>query len=183
MTNTPVTVPPDRNLGDPGHINDHNLLAAGIKTLDSKLQASIGKILQVVRATDTTDRTTTSTSYVDVTGMSVTITPQKSTSALILIGQGYLQSLFAGPTAITYLQITDSSNKVQSGAEETLIGHENSTQTETQSTLSSFTIIGYATPATTSAVTYKMRFKTNGATGNIVNATNTGQMYAIEVSA
>ncbi len=41
-----------------------------------------GKILQVVRATDSTSRSTTSTSFVDVTGMTVTITPQDQTVSL-----------------------------------------------------------------------------------------------------
>ncbi len=40
-----------------------------------------GKVLQVVRETDSSLRTTNSTSFVDVAGMSVTITPQKSDSA------------------------------------------------------------------------------------------------------
>ena len=39
-----------------------------------------GKVLQVVRATDSTQRTTNNTDWEDVTGMSVTITPQKSNS-------------------------------------------------------------------------------------------------------
>jgi len=64
MTDTPVEVPPDRNLGDPGHINDHNLLSAGIEALDSKLASKLAAadqtIIQIVRATDSTDRTTTS---------------------------------------------------------------------------------------------------------------------------
>ena len=47
-------------------------------------------ILQVVRATDTTNRTTTSSSYVDVTGMTVTITPNSDTSNVMIL------AIFAG---------------------------------------------------------------------------------------
>jgi hypothetical protein len=45
--------------------------------------------------------------------------------------------------------------------------------------------MAYATPATTSAVTYKARFRRNGSTETItiLNAEATGQLYAIEVSA
>jgi hypothetical protein len=31
----PVTVPPDRNAGDAGHINDHNLIADDLTSLSS----------------------------------------------------------------------------------------------------------------------------------------------------
>jgi PHD/YefM family antitoxin component YafN of YafNO toxin-antitoxin module len=132
------------------------------------------KILQVVRATDTTNRTTTSTSFVDVTGMSVTITPQNSDSAVLLIASVLAQ---ASTTDACYIQITDNSDNAISGAQVAGI-------TSTGLTQGQITAIAYATPATTSAVTYKTRFRTNsGTTGTLFNNGNTGQMYAIEVSA
>ena len=135
-----------------------------------------GKVLQVVRATDTTQRTTTSTSYVDVTGITVTITPQKSTSAILLITSTRMQ---APGSAFVFFQITDASNNTISGAEETAIGASNSNDFQ-----GPYQLIGYATPATTSPVTYKMRFKSsNGSTAFVFNQSMTGQMYAIEVSA
>jgi hypothetical protein len=139
-----------------------------------------GKILQVVRATDTTQRTTTSTSFVDVTGMSVTITPQKNTSAILILGTGRFRA--ESSTAVqTFgnVQITDSSNVAISGSEELLFGSESP-----ENTFFPLSIFAYATPATTSAVTYKMRIKANsGVTVKIENNVATGQMYAIEVAA
>lgn len=147
--------------------------------IESVLSAGFGKVLQVVRATDTTIRTTTSTSYVDVTGMSVTITPQKSTSAILIIA--VVQSRRGSANEFTYLQITDSSNNPVSGAEDTAMG-SNATGAANQNAVQ--TLFGYATPATTSATTYKLRFKgLNGTTVEIPNNVTTGQMYAIEVSA
>ena len=136
-----------------------------------------GKVLQVVRATDSTNRTTTSTSYVDVTGMSVTITPTKSTSAIIVL----VSCMVIGPGAtsqIVLLRITDSSNNAISGAEGSYVGLANGDNLSLNQT-----IIGYATPATTSAVTYKLRFSVNAGTGSVNNAIATGQIYAIEVAA
>ena len=134
-----------------------------------------GKILQVVRATDTTQRTTTSTSFVDVTGMSVTITPQKNTSAILLVASFLPQC----PTGSgVRMQITDSSNNAISGSSESNLS------LDTGAGATSVTIIGYATPATTSATTYKLRFKSNnGISASCLNNVHTGQMYAIEVSA
>ena len=134
-----------------------------------------GKVLQVVRATDSTDRTTTSTSFVDAS-ISVTITPQKSTSAVLLI---YSTRTTPASNNFIRIQITDSSNNAISGAQSSVFGG---------STIGSgaavTTIIGYATPATTSAVTFKGRFHTELAgTATLPNSQHTGQLYAIEVSA
>jgi hypothetical protein len=135
-----------------------------------------GKILQVVRATDSTQRSTTSTSLVDAS-ISVTITPQKSTSAVILI---WGASLFHTVTSdIAEMAITDASNNAISGAEGAVIGSITTTSIGTY-----VTAIGYSTPATTAATTYKGRFKvqSNG-TATLFNNITIGQLYAIEVSA
>lgn len=133
-----------------------------------------GKILQVVRATDTTERTTTSTSYVDAS-ISVTITPQKSNSAIILFWSVIAESPSAGQ--VTYLRISDNSNNAISGAEETWTnGAAGVINTLT-------TAIAYATPNTTSATTYKGRFRVSSGTGKLRNTSTTGQLFAIEVAA
>jgi hypothetical protein len=159
-----------RNDFAPGEV----LAAADLNdTFGSKLDVAGGKILQIVRATDSTNRSTTSTSYVDA-GISVTITPQKSDSAVILIWS----CRSANQTNNTVvLRITDSSDNAISGAEEALNADDAGTNQQIPTVL-----IGYATP-TTSAVTYKGRFRTNLGTVAIFNASQTGQLFAIEVSA
>ena len=143
--------------------------------LDAKLDLAGGKILQIVRATDATDRTTTSTSFVDA-NISVTITPQKSDSTIIVM---WLSRSRHPSTGFIRLSITDNSDNALSGAESMGIG---STTTFANSSTSGY-VIGYSTPATTSATTYKGRFSVDTGTGTLLNASNTGQMYAIEVSA
>jgi hypothetical protein len=147
---------------------------------------SFGKVLQVVRATDTTNRSTTSTSFVDITGMSVTITPQKSTSVILVIANfTYGVNTTSGVNQYGRVQITDSSNNAISGAEESIIGLNNITYTNPGSSYGVMNQIAYATPATTSAVTYKLRVRSHTAniSVDVFNAFSTGQMYAIEVSA
>jgi hypothetical protein len=134
-----------------------------------------GKILQIVRATDSTNRSTTSTSFVDAS-ISVTITPQNSDSAVLIVASFLAVGAAAGNR--TDYQVTDSSNNAISGAQETRFG-----ATGVSDLIATQTLVAYATPATTSATTYKLRFKVTGGTGQIFNATQTGQMYAIEVSA
>jgi len=135
-----------------------------------------GKILQLVRATDATSRTTTSTSFVDAS-ISVTITPQKSTSAILLIWSLNFNHL----TTSDYgrFQITDSSNVAISGAE-----NLNSGSGTTSQWINGQILIGYATPGTVSATTYKGRFAVQSSgTTRLDNNVTTGQLYAIEVGA
>jgi hypothetical protein len=143
-------------------------------TFGSKLNLAGGKILQIVRATDATTRSTISATYVDAS-ISVTITPQKSTSAILIIWS--FNSVATGGTADSYFRISDNSNNAVSGAEGTRL-------TQVASPLIvGMTLIGYSTPATTSATTYKGRFRTDSGTALCDNGNSTGQMYAIEVSA
>jgi hypothetical protein len=134
-----------------------------------------GKLLQVVRDTDTSLRSTTSTSFTDVTGVSVTITPTSATSNIMLILAANLQS--DGSTLTTFFQITDSSNNAISGAESSEFGFPNQ--------IAASTLIAWASPATTSAVTYKMRFKTAGAatTAYVRGDFSTTQLFALEIGA
>jgi len=147
-------------------------LPSGVGTL---LTAEGGKVLQVVRASDATQRSTTSASFVDVTGMSITITPQKPTSVVLIIA-----SYLANRSSNYFVaQITDSSNFALSGSERAQFGAATANPE-----FGLTTIIGYATPATLSAVTYKLRFRVDGGgTAYIRGELNTSQLYAIEVSA
>jgi len=44
-----------------------------------------GKVLQVVSATKTSDQSTNSTSYVDVTGLTLTITPSSTSNKILIV--------------------------------------------------------------------------------------------------
>jgi hypothetical protein len=134
-----------------------------------------GKVLQVVRATDETNRTTTSTSFVDITGMSITITPKKTTSAILLLA--FYQHQTSGSSVYPSVGFSDSSNNILEGNYDSGVGTSSGDLYVMQS------IASYASPATISAVTYKLRFKTNSGTLTVRNATRTGQLYAIEVAA
>lgn len=161
------------------------LSGSGLITGFDPSASGFGKVLQVVRATDTTARGTNSTSFVDVTGMSVTITPQRSTSAILLICSVKISlSHPSNLTAQGEMQITDSSNNAINGAEAAFWGFAGLGLSSAFFNSTS-TIFAYDTPATTSAKTYKLRFRMLTGTADITlnNNNNTGQMYAIEVSA
>jgi hypothetical protein len=135
-----------------------------------------GKVIQIVRATDSTDRSTTSTSFVDAS-ISVTITPQKNDSVILVIWSAY--GNHQTTSDYSQYQITDSSNNALSGAERMLIGSSSTTRVDAP-----LFVIGRSTPATQNATTYKGRFSVfSSGAASVANAFNTGQMYAIEVSA
>ena len=152
-----------------------------VERYDGSAWAAIagGKILQVVIGTlDTTDRSTSSATFVDVTGVTVTITPQKIDSEILLVATFNGRIDTSGSTWLS-TQIADASNNAMSGAGDNLMGalsHGGNFATLQ-------TLIATVSPATLSAVTYKLRFKTTSGTGTILNATMGGRMYAIEVAA
>jgi hypothetical protein len=156
---------------------DSNSTPAAPKFWDgSAFQAlTSGKILQVVRSTDFgTLRSTTSASYVDVPSASVTITPTKSDSAILLICSANVDSGLTNDAV--FFQITDSSDNPISGTEDSALADNAAAANQV--------LIGYSTPATTSPVTYKLRFKAvSSGTARIQSARTPTQFYAIEVSA
>ena len=138
-------------------------------TFGAKLNLAGGKVLQIVRATDVTDRTTTSGTYVDAS-LSVTITPQRNTSSILLIA-----TFLAGASGdYMSVAITDSSNNLRSGAQ----------RSDIRVIAGGLVVIGYVSPATLVAQTYKCRFLIGSSgTASLFNSLQTGQLYAIEVSA
>jgi len=145
------------------------------------------RILQVVRATDTSDFSTSSTSAVDVTGVSVTITPTSADSPILLVltARAYVDNS-PNQDGRGNVVITDSSNNAISGAELTTFGFNNLSGTGTKTGHSASPLaIAWATPATTSATTYKARAYVSNASAVLYfsGATQTTQLFAIEVSA
>jgi hypothetical protein len=64
-------------------INNNTLSA--ITTLPAAI--ATGKVLQVVQTTKTDTFTTTSTSFTDVTGLSVSITPSSASSKILIFSE------------------------------------------------------------------------------------------------
>jgi hypothetical protein len=182
-----VNVNANDSLAAGGHAARHNSVNTALVEIKNMLGPSpAGKIMQIVRATDSTDRSTTSTSFTDVTGMSVTITPQKNDSAiLIFVSARVAMQWSVNDEGRAAFQITDASNNPISGSESYIIGNTSLSGTSTRDSRPGLTLVAYATPATFNATTYKVRFRSLDSlvTTQLQNSLNTGQMYAIEVSA
>jgi len=119
-----------------------------------------GKILQVVQDTKTDTFSTNTTSFVDVTGLSVSITPSSASSKILVLvtmqignnASHYQARLMRDATAIA---VGDSAG---SRIQTTMHGSSTaSLHVETKSTA------WLDSPATTSSVTYKMQIRVNNA--------------------
>ena len=137
----------------------------------SQLNALRGafRILQVVSTTKTDTFSMSSTTFADVTGLSVSITPQSATSKIfvtvdMMTGNNAASQLFArlrrDSTDIALGDTAGSRTRVTSGVYE---GNANTPKAVSFSFLDS--------PATTSATTYKVQIASSDTTAVTVNRT------------
>jgi hypothetical protein len=136
-------------------------------TFASKLNLAGGKVLQVVSTTKVDTFSTSSTSYTDLTGLSVSITPSSATSKILAIVD---ISTNIDNAVVGYVQLLRASTAVGGG---TAVGTRRtaskslylSTSGATVTTNLAFNFLD--SPATTSATTYKIQVATNGSPINI----------------
>ncbi len=130
-----------------------------------------GAVLQVVSTAKTDTFTTTSTTYTDVTGLSVSITPSSASSRILVLvttnysndsgGQNGILQLVRDSTAI--FVGNSAGSRPQGSAQTRVIGDSNGALTIALTFLDS--------PSTTSSTNYKVQLRVQGGTG-CVNRTN-----------
>ncbi len=156
---------------------DEFLISDGgvLKRLDASLIGGGGKILQVVNNLDTTSRSTTSTSFVDLTSNSLNITPSATTSKVLLLysAQGYKAGSNEG-----YLTIFRDSSNLSTVTDNyfSFIRYGNGTLMDHP------TIIFLDSPNTTSQVTYQLKFRSSDSS-NAVHLFGMKELIALEVGA
>jgi len=127
---------------------------------------SAGKVLQVVSTTKTDTYTSSSTSWNDITGLSVSITPS-STSSKIMV----LLNVQTGNTGGTYHTMT----KLLRGSTDISVGDAAGSRTRGStfygdsyiSSLYSSATSYLDSPTTTSATTYKVQIRASGNTATV----------------
>lgn len=128
---------------------------------DSSVQASAGKVIQVVQgALTTTATTTTGTTYI-ATAATVTITPKSSTSKILILHNGSINSQATASWAY-YTLYRGATNLGVSGGQGAMGGvYINGGLDNHVASCINF----IDSPATTSSVTYTVYFK-SGTSGN-----------------
>lgn len=131
------------------------------------------RVLQLFSVVGNTSQTSTSATYADVTGLSVTITPQSATSKILLISANHL--LASGAVADAGIQFLRGATTIYTSVNAVLATN----------TGGSFSSIYLDSPASTSATTYKVQFNRNGGTGTVFSsiATTQSNLIVAEISA
>ena len=128
--------------------------------------ASGGGIIQIVQTVKTNDASTTSNSYTDITGLSVTITPRSTSNKILImmnVNIGHSTNATTGFRIIRGAS-TDiaSGTYAGSGYSAATVGGRISVSDD--GNLFAFSMQYLDSPATTSATTYKIQWKTSGGT-------------------
>ena len=121
-----------------------------------------GSVLQVVSASKTDTFSTSSTSYVDITGLSVSITPSSSSSKILIMFSGQFTSATAVNSA--GIQLTRAASAIfigdasSSEVRATAMAYGNNADSQYSG---SFSFLD--SPATTSSTTYAIQLRCNTA--------------------
>jgi hypothetical protein len=129
-------------------------------TFLSKLNLAGGKILQTISVSKNDTQTVTSGTFVDVTGLSVSITPTLSTSKILVFGSISLgaSSGSSGISARLVRGATAIGGSVAAGSRSSGFGATSSSTND----VGEKTIIYLDSPNTTSSTTYKLQVITVG---------------------
>ena len=136
-----------------------------------------GSVLQVVNTIKDVTFSTTSTSYVDVTGLSASITPTATTSKILVLVDVALGNSGSQGTRTLGQILRDSTpignNATSSNSLIIITAFEGNRSIETKS-------LGILdSPSTTSAVTYKIQVKTDSGTGYVNRGGSTAALEAV----
>jgi hypothetical protein len=129
-------------------------------TLDTIQRA--GNVLQVVSATKVDVFSTTSTTYTDVTGLSVSITPTSASNKVLVF-----VTVTGGSATDDFLfQLVRNSTAIGNGTGgSTSNGFGMAAPAQGNNSAMQYSINVLDSPATTSATTYKVQFLVNSGTG------------------
>lgn len=131
--------------------------------------AAGGKVLQVVSTNKTDAFTTTSTSFTDVTGLSVSLTPATTSSkVLVIVNLKISNSSYTEGTIVTLLRgSTEIANSTSNGFDR-LARYNDQGSTSPQMVYTHNATINFLdSPSTTSSTTYKIQMKVSGGTGTL----------------
>lgn len=140
--------------------------------------AAAGAVLQVVQTVKTDTFSGASATNVDVTGLSVTITPS-STSSKVLVFVDSNGAPSAGSQIINFQLVRGATNIGNPSSTGLLYSSTVSAYQTTADQTANYSISFLDSPSTTSATTYKIQGRTAGASTWYVNRRNTADMNTI----
>jgi hypothetical protein len=141
--------------------------------------SGVGKVLQVITATDSTQRTTTSTSFVTASNtLSLSITPSSASNKIFLIAS------LNGSSSSDYAGIFTVYRNSTNVAADNFMKCASTTAANGATPRASCTFSVLDSPSLTSAITYQIYFKTEGggSSARINIDTSTSTLTAFEIA-
>jgi len=134
-----------------------------------------GRIIQMVQGTDGSNLSSSSTSYVD-TGLTAAITPGATSSKiLVLVSMGIFGADSAGSSGAAHKLLRDSTDLI--------IHSSNGSHAASGYIYTAGTSFSYLdSPSSTSSLTYKVQFKSNGGENFVTDNGSTATITLLEVS-
>ena len=168
--------------GLPDGIVDTDMIATGAVTAPKR---GAGAILQVVQTFKNDSFSTTSTSYVDITGFSVTITPSSTSNKILLLNFAGIST--DGSSSVQYMNLLRGSTAIAQPSSSTGFSSTATNYPYLASNMVPWSYSFLDSPSTTSATTYKWQIK--GYTGTqyinqraLNDMPRTATMIAMEVA-
>ncbi len=144
-------------------------LPASTGTIITDTSPKTGNILQVVSVTKDTSFTTTSGSFVDITGLSVAITPSATSSKILVLMN--VASSNTTSTGSAFTQLVRGTTAISIGASgetgEPCTGYTSQAGYD----MGQVAVQYLDSPSTTSATTYKLQLRSNGSQTAAINRT------------
>ena len=132
----------------------------------------------IVQTVKTTAFSTTSTSFTDVTGLSVAITP-KNASSLVLVTVSIYNSNTS--VALNSFNLLRGSTNLAQPAADTFSASMNWSATVVSTSDGTLSLTFLDSPATTSSTTYKIQMKVSGGTGYVCRRADLTSVTAASV--
>ena len=153
----------DFTLGDSGYTFT---IPSGATLTNSGTASGFGKVLQVLQATKNDIASTTSTTFADVSGLSVSITPSSASNKILVFATLMTSNVF-GSSSVKLNLLRDSTilGEGSTGTQKASIGNYGYTHSSALNWLDS--------PSTTSSTTYKIQFATDNS-GNAIYVNRNG---------
>ena len=152
----------------------------------SAVQASSSKVLQVVSTTKTDTFSTASATFVDVTGLSVTITPT-STSSQILV---FVSSNYGtgGTSVFGIFNLVRGSTNISQPSTTPTYNATTISYASVSDVMNNWSMLFLDSPATTSATTYKIQGRASSGTvyvnrRNTADSAQTSTITVMEIAA
>ena len=154
-----------------GAVTDPKIAAMAATKLTGTVpdaNAPSGSVIQVVSSAKTDTQSTASTSYVDITGLSVTITPSSSSNKILII---FDVKLGADDTEYGYTRLVRNSTSIYSNSTYDNTSTNYVTSGDAEGKYSTYQNGGVFldSPSTTSSITYTVQFRCSRGEAVFVN--------------